>query len=80
MTELIIYAGNIILSRHNQRIREVIKAFTFTPPDLSTGILVSCPDKRGLGTRLLAYGKSCHIFCKRLAAVLSEKRNSHTAK
>ena len=26
----------------------------------------------------LGFGKSCHIFCKRLAAMLSEKRDSHT--
>ena len=28
----------------------------------------------------LGYGKGCHIFCKRLVAMLSEKRDSHTAK
>ena len=44
---------------------ETKKVTLFTPPALSTGVY---------------NGKSCHVFCKRLAAMLSEKRDSHTAK
>jgi len=37
-------------------------------------IAFNCGDQLGYAE------KSCHIFCKRLAAMLSEKRDSHTAK